>query len=129
MLHFESDEIAQKAASIINQQFVRRPSLLQLSHINENVSDEDPTSSAKSDFLKYYLPQLDDSPNPQNEVNFQNSMSQAQILESKSNKSPVSPVSGNERFSIQYDTLAQRAKIDDIFSQVPDGMTWATPIN
>lgn len=75
MLHFESDEIAQKAATIINQQFVRRPSLLQLSHINENVSDEDPTSSAKSDFLKYYLPQLDDSPNPKNEVNFQNSMS------------------------------------------------------
>jgi hypothetical protein len=70
IFHFESDEIAQKAASIINQQFARRPSLLQLSHIHETVSDDDPTSSTKSDFLKYYLPQLDDSPNQKNEVNF-----------------------------------------------------------
>jgi hypothetical protein len=70
IFHFDSDEIAQKAASIINQQFARRPSLLQLSHIHETVSDDDPSSSTKSDFLKYYLPQLDDSPNQKNEVSF-----------------------------------------------------------
>lgn len=72
VLHFESDEIAQKAAAVINQQFVRRPSLLQLSHIHEAVSDEDPSSNAKSDFLKYYLPQLDDSPTSRHEVTFNN---------------------------------------------------------
>lgn len=104
MFHFDDEDAAQKAATVINQhQTFRRPSLLALSNIQETTSDNDPTSG-KSDF-KYFLPRLDDdSPEVRRDVNFQNIMqynNQGHDIkyspesQNENFKSPVSPISGN----------------------------------
>lgn len=74
--------------------------MLQLSHIQEAVSDSgDASNSNKSDFLKYYLPQLDDSPDSRPDLNLNSIYADNQLKDnvlSLYNKEPVSPVSGKE---------------------------------
>jgi hypothetical protein len=68
VLYFADEKVAKQAVAIINQhQQTARPSLLTLSNINEQLSDNEPGSSSYKSDLRYFLPHLeDDSPNVRN---------------------------------------------------------------
>jgi hypothetical protein len=80
---------------------MKRPSLLQLNNVQETVSEGDfRSNSNNSDFLKYYLPQLDDSPNSKPGSDLNNIYAHSNLKDSPptvDEKQPVSPASGREQ--------------------------------